>query len=361
MKKILPILFLLLFTGTLLSQNRKVLLEEFTGAHCGQCPMGAYFVDSMVSQYPDLIPVALHAYQNYDAMFFSDLDPLYTAYSGGAPLANIDRIYWGGTWPYVALYQNSWDTSIQNRFNVPADLTVNLSSVSWNSSSRNISATVNISILNNMPTGDYRVGLYIVEDSVTGTGAGYDQSNVYDQSTGNPFFGMGDPIVGYVHRHVVRAILPSTWGLTGLVPPTPLAAQNFSTVFNYTLPLTYNENKVHLVAYVYRYTSNHQGDEVLNAEETKLISTLGVNEYPQSWISVFPNPSSGEFEIRSFVSAQKFEITSIEIFNSMGLKIFTENIKSQTSSFKLNFPKGVYFLQISTETGQVFRKKIVIQ
>lgn len=360
-------MLLLLAACFMNSQNRKVLLEEFTGAYCGQCPMGSYFVDSMLTQHPNLIAVALHAYQSYDAMHFTDLDPLYTSYSGGAPLANIDRIYYGGTWPYVALYQNTWDTTIQSRLTTPADLNISISPLTWNSGPRSISATININMLANLPSGDYRLGLYIVEDSVTGVGSGYDQSNVYDQSQGNPFYGMGDPIVGYVHRHVARAMLPSSWGLTGLLPATPMNGQNFSYTFNYSLPSQYDENQVHIVAYVYRYTSNHQGDEVLNAEEIKLISPVGLTEYFNPVLSVYPNPSTGIVNCQ--LSGVNGDPSDLEVYNTLGEKIHSSNFKSlilsadKKTSFTIDLSgkaKGIYFLHIRMKTGELAAKKLII-
>src|SRR3990172_12340197 len=114
MKKYLLVTVIAIFCFAARAQTKKVLLEEFTGAHCGQCPMGAYFVDSMLNKHADLIAVSLHAYQTPDAMDFAQIDTLYTNYSAGAPLANVDRIYWG-TWPYVAVGQNAWDADIQTR------------------------------------------------------------------------------------------------------------------------------------------------------------------------------------------------------------------------------------------------------
>ena len=51
---------LILLTSLVQAQTKKVLLEEFTGARCGNCPMGSYYIDSMLAKYPDLITVSLH-------------------------------------------------------------------------------------------------------------------------------------------------------------------------------------------------------------------------------------------------------------------------------------------------------------
>src|SRR5829696_7658597 len=169
MKKKLLLVFLFC-SSVLFGQTKKVLLEEYTGAHCSQCPVGTYYVDSMLALYPDLITVALHAYPISDAMDFAEIDTLFDTYSQGAPLGAIDRVCSGSSSTQTAAFVFTWNSNIQQRLSVPAALTVNIIS-SWNFSTRNITAQVNVNIVSNMPSGDYRLGLYIVEDSVTGTGS----------------------------------------------------------------------------------------------------------------------------------------------------------------------------------------------
>ena len=362
MKKIL---FLLIIIGSVkqsLSQSRKVLLEEFTGAHCGQCPMGSYYVDSMCGKYPDLIAVAIHGYQPPDGMHVPDTDSLFTSYSAGAPLAAIDRIYWGGSWTYVAQMQGAWDTCIQKRFLMPPDITLGIAPLIWTSSTRNIAAQVNIGILSNLPSGDYRISLYITEDSVTGSGSGYDQVNFYNTSAGNPFFGMGNPIVGYVHKHVARTILPaSSWGLSGIIPTNPFAGQNFNYTFTYTLPSNYNENKIHLIAVVYRFTANHQGDEVLNAAEEKLLplpNGINCSVENNGLFQIYPNPASGIFSIKN----SDLTIETMQITTVMGDVV--RKIEKGNSSLEINLsgePRGIYFLKAADEKGNFVVRKIVLQ
>ncbi len=125
MKKLFIIYFFALIPSFVICQQRKVLLEEFTGAYCSNCPMGNYYSDSMLAKHPDLIVVALHAYQPADAMHFPMLDSLYATYSAGAPLAAIDRIYWGTG---VAQFYNTWDSKIQQRLAVTPSVNVSVSS-----------------------------------------------------------------------------------------------------------------------------------------------------------------------------------------------------------------------------------------
>ncbi|MFH0867118.1 MAG: Omp28-related outer membrane protein [Bacteroidota bacterium] len=340
MNKFIITIILSLYTCVLCAQTKKVLLEEFTGVDCGQCPMGSYTLDSLLGVYPGLIGVSLHTYSDADAMFFPEIDTIGIAYAPGAPLGATDRIFWPGGWGYVAEISSNWNARIQSRLAVAPLLTVSVYAT-WDSVSRNISAQITAGILANMPAGDYRFDLYVLEDSVTGTGPGYDQINFYNSTPGNPFFGMGDPIVGYIHRHVVRAILPQAWGQGGIIPSSPVTGQNFSTVINYTLPANYNENMVKLVAFVSKYTGNHQGDEVLNAEEINLPITSGIyDEISENNISVYPNPSSGLFIIKSKVGKAE-----LAIYNMLGEKISTQNINDKKTYVDItSLDNGVYII-----------------
>lgn len=356
MKKFI-LLSIAFFSGILANaQPKAILLEEFTGAHCGNCPMGSYMVDSMLDKYPSLIAVSLHSYTSPDAMFFPQVDTIGTAYAAGAPLGGIDRIY-NTTFGYVAIYHNAWDAAIQARLALQPQLNVSLAS-SWNAVTRNISATITTDILTNLANGDYRFNLYIVEDSVTGTGFGYDQINFYDAQVGNPFFGMGNPIVGFVHRHVVRAILPATWGMPGVIPAAPLSGQSFSFPLNYTLPAGINEDHVSLVAFVSKYSANHQADEALNTIQQKLtVGTTSIAE--NSFIQpVSINPAMVNDKLNIYFKYPVFGY-SVEIQNSTGQCVYSSKDKSEIDVSA--FSNGIYFVKVRTAENLFIKKFIKLQ
>ena len=354
MKKFLSFLLFSFLTCIIPAQNKRVLLEEFTGAHCGQCPMGSYTLDSLLGVYPELIGVSLHTYSIQDAMFFPQIDTIGTSYAPGAPVGATDRIYWG-SWPYVAETSANWNARIQARLAVAPQLSV-IVNATWNSVTRNITTQITTNILSNMATGDYRFNLYVVEDSVTGTGSGYDQSNIYNGVSGNPFYGLGDPIVGYVHRHVVRAILPQSWGQSGLISSAPMMGQNFSTTMNYTLPASYNENRVKLVAFVSEFTANHQGDEVFNVAEADLLSPSGIDEgLNEDIVSVCPNPSNGIFNLIT-----KVEMDEIILSNILGEVVLRKKLTQQQEVIDVSDePAGIYILHARLGSKSTMRKLII--
>lgn len=339
------------------AQTKNVLLEEYTGVHCGSCPMGSYYVDSMITKYPNLVAVALHSYSSFDAMFFLEIDTLFNIFSTGAPEGAVDRINPGGSSTNVAQYITAWDANIQTQLTTPALLTLTVLPL-WNFVTRNISTQIDINIIANLPIGDYRINLYVVEDSVTGIGFGYDQDNYYNTVVGNPFYGLGDPIVGFVHRHVARALLPETFGQSGIIPSSPTSGQNFTTTINYTLPVSYNENRIKLIAFVSKFTSNHQGDIILNAAETPLLLFSGIsNESTEYASTVFPNPSCGQFTFNGL----KKENT-IEVYDITGRLVYQLVAEKETQTINLsNKEKGIYFYSVTSSKSEVSQGKLILQ
>jgi hypothetical protein len=355
---------ILIFLCSAKAQSKKVLIEEYTGTACGNCPMGVYYIDSMQKKHNGVIAVSIHAFQPYDAMNFSEIDSLFPVYAGGVPCGAIDRILWPGGKSVVARQPDSWDTIIRNRLKAPAELTVTLTG-NWNESNRNITADVSVEILSNLSAGDYRLNLYVLEDSITGTGSGYDQLNYYDQTKGNPFYGRGNPIIGYVHRHVARALLPSPWGLSGLIPSAAPSGQIYSHRFNYTLPVKFNEKKVRLIAYVYRISSDHKKDEVLNADEVKLISHTThfyTERAGMDAFTVYPNPAN-ENIVFSVPAKGNYPACSILVSNALGKVVMAKTGVTIASGLTIgagNLPEGIYLITVMNGSRLIGNQKVLI-
>jgi len=351
MKKITLIIIVslsILVGNQTFAQTKKVLLEVFSGAKCGNCPKGTFTLDSLLNIYPNLIGVSLHSYENPDSMFFEEIDTIGLALAPDAPLGAINRIYWY-SWDYVAEPMTNWGNRVECEFKQEVDAKVSVSSV-WNPINREISATISTEILWDLPTGDYRFSLYIVEDSVTGVGDGYDQINNYNNMVGNPFYGLGNPIVGHVHKNVVRAILPQAWGQAGIIPSNPLTGQNFSTTINYILPIEFNENKIKLVAFVNKKSVNHITDKVLNVEEIPLIQSATGIKVPEKMntLCVFPNPVTNELNLEIKGNSDKL---NYEIVNVLGQVVYKGRIVEKAIVQTNSFEKGIYIVKIQSENN----------
>jgi len=342
------LLYTLLFTTYSLSaQTKKVLFEEFTGVQCMMCPKGHHIMDSLLNMYPNVIGVDLHTYTSADAMFFPQIDTIDQVFANGAPTSTTDRTIGPSIWTV-------WENDMQTRLAVAPKVSVSLNP-SWNSSTREISTYISCEILQSLPTGDYRFNLYVVEDSVTGSGSGYDQTSMYDTDPSLPFFGLGDPIVGYVHRHVARALLPNAWGQSGIIASTPTVGQVFSTTINYTLPVAYDEEKVELIAFITKYTASHTGDEVYNAEHAPLIGmSTDITEVAEAGFKAYPNPTNDMLYFNAETSS------NITLYSSTGKTIMSFNLDKGINSIDLSsLPKGIYYAKMISNSLNTTEKIVL--
>lgn len=248
---------------------QKVLIEEFTGAWCGYCPMGGYDMVKAIEKYPDnAIGVAWH---NGDAMTLSEeaiLGPIYTG--GSYPSLAVNRVVGRiGTTGDPA--SNIVASYIPNLIRNPASVEVTFKSVNYNTVTKKVTVEVQAEFFAAM-SGDIRFNLLIVEDSVVGTGTGYDQSNYYnDRGSSHPFGGKGAPYIkGFIHRHVMRKALGGAWGTTGSLPLSIKAGDIKTFTYTETINSSWKPDRVSMVAVVQKYDQAEANRIILNAEEERL-------------------------------------------------------------------------------------------
>ncbi|MDD2575993.1 MAG: T9SS type A sorting domain-containing protein, partial [Bacteroidales bacterium] len=71
-------------------------------------------------------------------------------------------------------------------------------------------------------------------------------------------------------------------------------------------------------------------------------------------ITLYPNPARKEVNISS-----ESIINSIEVFNSLGQKVYQTNVKQKEKTLDINsFSKGVYIIGVNTDRGYI-RKKLI--
>jgi len=100
-----------------------------------------------------------------------------------------------------------------------------------------------------------------------------------------------------------------------------------------------------------------------NNSATQYVEITGIHEMSDGEISVYPNPSNGNFTVE-FVNTNTLGEVSIDVTNAIGQKVFSEDLSGELNSEKkeihLNHvAAGIYFVEIKSGNDFI-RKKIFI-
>ena len=86
-------------------------------------------------------------------------------------------------------------------------------------------------------------------------------------------------------------------------------------------------------------------------------STLGVEDFSLSATSVYPNPSSGEFFIKT-----KTNLSKVNLYNQTGALVKTINVADDSKEVELSISgmqAGVYLLELQNDSEKSWKKVIV--
>lgn len=338
--------------------SRNPLLEEFTTAPCQFCPGGGLEVEATILATPSTIAVAEHACFSTDAMTIPEAQTYCADFGSGAPTASIDRIlYPGESDVAISNSVNAWKNAAATQAAAGAPVGITLTGF-YDTLTRQVDVNM-ISSFVDYAVGDIRVTLFVVEDHVTGTGSGFNQVNAYNTTAGHTYFGAGDPIIGYDHRHVLRDVYPSTdaWGDNTVIPSTPELNTPYTKNYTFTLNSEWKSEDVSLVAFVSYYDSDVAGRTVLNAAQAKLGTLVGLDQVKidAASLSIYPNPTNSLTNLE--INLKESTPMSLKIYDIAGKELLSENYGVMAAGIqKLQFDvaslsNGIYYvsLQIGEE------------
>lgn len=179
---------------------RKVLVEEFTGHRCTNCPQGHQILENLHQQYGDtLVTVGIHygslakpsgSKFSYDFRTEAGTEIGDAYVIDAIPAAIMNRNYKAGGW-----MRDQWANVIRDidRSQVPA--AVQLIN-QYDEASKTLKANVKVTLLQDY-ADQLRVVLFVLEDGI-----------VKPQKDGS------EDIEEYVHNHVLRAALTDPFGFT---------------------------------------------------------------------------------------------------------------------------------------------------
>jgi hypothetical protein len=244
---------------------QKVLLEDYTGHFCGNCPGAAVVAKNQKNLHGDrLIVVAVHA--NYfakylKAPFTTDFtmpegEEWYTSFVVPSnPSGMINRVKVGSPSAAPQGVAN-WPTSIATQMARTPKVGMTLTTL-YKPASKKLDIKVRSKYLANL-TGKYNLSVLITEDSIVDY-----QQNYGAAAGGDPAYPTGY-VSNYVHPHAMRQVLNGSWGT--LNKENPKANDIATAYFSATLNNGWRAEKCAIVAFIYDEVTK----EIVQVEEVHL-------------------------------------------------------------------------------------------
>lgn len=349
------------YSGT--SANRTVLIEEFSGAWCGHCPDGEAELEEILADYPaNVIALAYHGGDAMDTNAGYDVSDLVNAQS--FPAASVNRVF-SSAEGNIAVGRDFWAGMVAAQLNryTPAEVSIEHT---YNPASHILRVTLTADFMDDA-YGDMRFALAITENEVTGTGAGYDQVNFYNSTFGHPFAGMGNPIIGYHHQRVVRAMPGGAFGTAGVIPTVANAGDQYSEEFLFVVPSSWDEQELSLVGILAYHNESSREREIINVVKEKLMSgPTAVNDVSQvvHEALIFPNPTRGQLHF-SFNLIQE-TTASMLIYDGIGRLVQNLGMQNYNAGqHQLDYSisslsPGIYYLNMRSAGGLIYSGKFVV-
>jgi thiol-disulfide isomerase/thioredoxin len=243
----------------------KVLLEDYTGATCGNCPKAAHVADTLAIQYGNkIVVVAVHAggyavpelphYPNYygtpaGETWFKNQPIGFGFATAGNPNGMINRKIYPGNNLIVAY--TKWKSTVpyallNDPFRVKLDVTTN-----YDPDVRALNTNIMATFLSDYPN-DVKLSALLLEDDIDGHQKDYRYFPDLDTT--------------YVFHDMLRASLKDTWG--DILKTAPIYQDDIDSLSYQGFPVDskYNDKKLSVVVFAY----DAQTLEVLQVEKVKI-------------------------------------------------------------------------------------------
>lgn len=240
-------------TGTVI---HRVLVEDYTGHKCPNCPAAAAEAEALMDVYGDqVVVIGVHAgffaspSPGYEYDFRTEAGDELNGFFGftAYPAGMINRLgYLDGN--HILNFQ-AWPPEVSEALQTPPSVALDLTA---SISGGQLSATASLTALSEL-SGAYSVVLAVTEDSIV-------QPQVSQLPQGGT-----ETIEDYVHNHVLRGHMNGTWG-SEVWNGNILAGESVDYSESISVGGDWRPEHLHVVAYLY----NNDSFEVVEVNEVKL-------------------------------------------------------------------------------------------
>ena len=229
-----------------------VLLEDYTGVRCVNCPEAAEIASQLQEQNEGhLIVLGVHPNTAYQIPYNDVTDFRTEEGNDWNNYFNIDSYPSGTVNRKEAIGNPEWTAAVNNVIGSDAPVRL-IVKTAYNESEREVSLSVYSKFLTTVESDDVRLTLCMMEDSIVGP-----QQTTTGVNT------------NYMHRHVFRGTVDGlTWGrvLDINSGSTIESGRYFATNMKFNVDEKYNADQFYIVAFITDHNTRH----VLMAAEAKI-------------------------------------------------------------------------------------------
>lgn len=226
--------------------KKRVLVEDFTGTWCGNCTRVAYGIEQLLEQSDKVVAVAVH--NGDDPFNYDGIEPLRAQIypeTGDFPLptARLNRTIF---WKFPV------DINIQQAKNLTSN-NCGLG-LALKSSLENGKLNVDVNIKFAQDYSNLKLVVYVMENGL-----------IYDQVNYSSYYNNQNPVINFVHNHVLRSTLTNILG--DEITENTNAGSTLIKQFSISLPNNItNSAKISIAAFVLdsKNTSINARDSKIN-------------------------------------------------------------------------------------------------
>ncbi|NPD84112.1 T9SS type A sorting domain-containing protein [Lentimicrobium sp. L6] len=323
--------------------EKMVVGEEGTGTWCGWCIRGHVLMDSLKMKYPDTwIGIAVH---NGDPMLVPEYDEGLGAYVVGYPSGAINRD--------IVVDPLDFEAAYLAEIEKVAPASIIIEDKVFNEESRELTFTLTSEFI--VSASNYRFNAVIMENEVTGTGAGWDQANYYSEGAvvmgGYENLPNPVPAEDMIYQDVARAILGGFEGEESSLPGIINAGETHSWEFSTIIDEEWDIDHIEVVGMLLDYNTG----EIMNATKNHLLVTSVSGLKTIDDITIYPNPAKDKINIANM------ERGDIHIYTLNG--VLVKSIFDVEGDININIAEissGIYFVK-AILNKQTITKKLVIE
>ena len=230
-------------------ENRKAILEEYTGVNCVFCPQGHVIANNIVNANPNnafIINIHQGSFSTPgagqpdfrtsfgNAIVQQSYNPAQSGF--GYPAGSVNRNVFSGLsihTGYTSMFRNNWANAASQIVNQSSYVNVGVQGV-INAQTRQLTVTVEVYYTGSSPVSTNKINIALLQNNTLGPQTGGNMGNNYN------------------HMHRLVHLLTGQWGAD---ITTTTSGSFYTQTFNYTIPASYNNipaelGEMELVAFV---------------------------------------------------------------------------------------------------------------